>query len=344
MIDLHRNKLEIRFPEIHPYARVDIEFKRTLRVPDNSENHYLPPDLGNFPLRHIEDIDLKEKNHLKKRGGVIMPMFQADALWINFFAIEYPIAIKIGTGKICAISGETWTAKLSQNPQDYVVVPGQEWLDGYNIDKTGTVRQFVAAPLGKGLTVEEQLNMSSEVGGIQIQAFPLKPEVYRKKFSPKLMRASLAEESYSIEPAAEMGIAQGGMIHQEIYADEFSLNDWDLKTTERCFVTIANANQWMSLTGETPPESPISAKEYTDAGLPWFDYYDEDKEAIDGALKLGKVKSASEILSEKNINVNEINKSNPFFSESIELIKRRMNTTRYLNEKRKAVSNPKSGW
>ena len=84
-------------------------------------------------------------------------------------------------------------------------------------------------------------------------------------------------------------------------------------------------------------KSPISAKEYTDAGL-WFDYYDEDKEAIDGALKLGKAKSASEILS-KNIS-NEINKSNPFFLR-VKLIKRRMKTTRYLNEK---VSNPKSGW
>ena len=75
--------------------------------------------------------------------------------------------------------------------------------------------------------------MSSEVGGIQIQAFPLKPEVYRKKFSPKLMRASLAEKVIQLS-LPRNGYSTGGMIHQEIYADEFSLNDWDLKTTE-CF-------------------------------------------------------------------------------------------------------------
>ena len=88
-----------------------ISFKRTLRLPDDGETYPLPPALGNFPLRHIEDFDLKGRDHLKKRGGVIMPMFQADALWINFNSLqitsdqEYPVAIKIGTGKISAVSG-----------------------------------------------------------------------------------------------------------------------------------------------------------------------------------------------------------------------------------------------
>ena len=50
-----------------------------------------------------------------------------------------------------------------------------------------------------------------------------------------------------------MGLAPGGSIKQDIYEDEYSLEDWDLRNSHRCFVTLANATQWMDLTGEAPP-------------------------------------------------------------------------------------------
>ena len=102
MIYLEDDCLEIRFPELHRNAGVSINFQRTLRLPDDGEIHHLPPGLGKFPLRHIEDFDLGKRNELKKRGGLIMPMFQADALWMYFNSMQetgdedYPIAIKIG--------------------------------------------------------------------------------------------------------------------------------------------------------------------------------------------------------------------------------------------------------
>ena len=48
MIYLNDNKLEISFPEIHEKAGVIIDFQRTLRVPDDNTDHFLPPGLGNF--------------------------------------------------------------------------------------------------------------------------------------------------------------------------------------------------------------------------------------------------------------------------------------------------------
>jgi hypothetical protein len=39
----------------------------------------------------------------------------------------------------------------------------------------GTVRQFVAVPLGAGDTVEEQLTGAAYVGGIQLRVFEPKP-------------------------------------------------------------------------------------------------------------------------------------------------------------------------
>ena len=296
MIYLEDDYLEIRFPEVHEDADVSITFQRTLRLPDDGKTHHLPPGLGRFPLRHIEDFDLKKHNHLKTRGGIIMPMFQADALWIHFdptmdSLTSYPIAVKIGTGKICAVSGEDWSSTLNRDPQDYVVVPEQPWIDGYNVgfDK---VRQFVAAPLGEGYTAEEQLTGEATIGGIQIQAFPMKKEYYNQLINRKISESV----NYCMDSVSfSMGLAPGGAMHQKIYEDPYPLEAWDLRKSERCFVTIANAEQWMGITGEEPPISPRSAHEYTEAGLPWFDYYDGDKVAIDGAKRLSTIKSVKNI-------------------------------------------------
>ena len=308
MIYLENDSLEIRFPDLHENAGVKIDFQRTLRLPDNGDIHHLPPGLGNFPLRHIDDFDLGSNNHLKKRGGVIMPMFQADALWINFESInvtreeDYPIAVKIGTGKVCAVSGENWTANLNRDPQDYVVVPDQPWIDGYNVGKD-TVRQFVAAPLGQGYTVEEQLKSGSTTGGIQIQVFPMKREFYDMlNQDTRFDEEPNMSFSMTCLPCLEMGVAAGGSMHQEIYEDPHQFSAWDLRQTERCFVTLANAEQWIEITGEEPPIGSLTAQEYSNAGLPWFDYYGGDKVAIEGAKKLGKIKSIKDVKpkSEKN--------------------------------------------
>jgi len=295
MIYLEQDRLEFRFPDIHENAGVSITFKRTLRIPDDGEIHHLPPGLGDFPLRHVEDYDLKDYNHLKKRGGLIMPMFQADALWIDFdsFDEDYPVAIKIGTGKICAVSGENWSTTLNRDPQDYVVTPDQPWIDGFNVENS-KVRQFVAAPLGDGYTAEEQLTGEANTGGIQIEAFPMKKEYYDRinEFNNKTFVCSYSEE---IPKPLEMGLASGGSMYQEIYKDEYDFDAWDLRKSDRCFVTIANAEQWMGLTGEEPPIESYTAHEYTEAGLPWFEYYGGDKVAIDGGKRLGKIKSVKNI-------------------------------------------------
>ena len=91
-------------------------------------------------------------------------------------------------------------------------------------------------------------------------------------------------------------------MHQEIHEDPHSFDAWDMRTTERCFVTIANAQHWMDLTKEEPPLIPFSAEEYTNAGLPWFEYYSGDKKAIEGAQKLAKIKSIKDIIPKSGAN------------------------------------------
>ena len=292
MIILDDDRLEFHFPEVHKESRCAIEFQRTLRIPDDDRDYPLPPGLGAFPLRHLDDYAARLPDNWRRRGGVIAPMHQAEALWINFTS-AYPFAVKVATGKICAITGDTWVDHLNRDPQDYVVLPEQPWLDGYCVEK-GIVRQFVAMPLGEGYTVEEQLTGAAVHGGLQFVAFPMKAERYEALMSEQTEFE--ADAMYAPVYAAEsaMGLAPGGRMTQDIYDDPYGLDAWDQRHASRCFVSLVNSAQWVTITGELPPTEPPSAQAYAEYGLPWFDYYGGDSQVVSGSETLRRLKSIAE--------------------------------------------------
>jgi len=299
MITLQDDCLVFQFPEVHADAGARIEFQRTLRIPDDERDYPLPPGLGAFPLRHLDDFASALPGAWRKRGGIIMPMHQSEALWLNFLG-DYPCAIRIATGKIDAVTGKDWSRGLRTKKQNYIVVPDQPWLDGYAVEE-GVIRQFVAMPLGAGYTAEEQLTGAAEHGGIQIEVFPMKAEHYERvraamkdHMDEEVMYASMPMVSAAAE-APDMGLAPGGWMHQEIFADVHGIDAWDLEHSSRCFVSLANSLTWAAITDEVPPTKPPSAADYAAAGLPWFDYYGGDRNALAGAKKLKKLKSVKEL-------------------------------------------------
>lgn len=300
MITLEQDSLVFRFPEVHADAVCRIDFQRTLRIPDDGKDYPLPPGLSAFPLRHLDDHAARLPEDWRRRGGVIMPMYQAEAMWLHFggdggwrLGDGYPFAVKVGTGKINAVSGEAWTNGLNRDPQDYVAVPKQPWLDGYCVEK-GVIRQFVAMKLGEGWSVEEQLTGAAKWGGVQIVVYPMKAERYEALMKARRLEVFACQEvagMFSRAPAAAMGLAPGGRMKQEIYDDSYELADYDQRRGSRCFVTILNSAEWLAVAGQRPPMQPPTAKQYAKAGLPWFDYYDADAKALGGAAPFEKVKS-----------------------------------------------------
>ena len=90
-----------------------------------------------------------------------------------------------------------------------------------------------------------------------------------------------------------MGLASGGLMRQEIYEDAYEFDAWDTSTRSRCFVHILNSVQFFGVTGGEPPHEPVGAQDYTAAGLPWFEYYGGDVNALAGAAKLAGMDSVA---------------------------------------------------
>ena len=83
-------------------------------------------------------------------------------------------------------------------------------------------------------------------------------------------------------------------MRQQIYADPYGLDAWEQNVSGRCFVTLVDAIQWHAITGGAPRTKPPTAEDYTAAGLPWFDYYD-DAPTLAGAPVLSGLRSVAEI-------------------------------------------------
>ena len=286
MIEMQDNELVFRFPDVHELAKLRVGFQRTLRIPDDNRDYPLPPGLGNFPLNHVDDYADRVPKTWSEHGGVFLPMYQSEAMWIAFDA-DYPMALKVGAGKIDALTGEQWKNKISRHPQDYLVVPDQPWLDGFCVER-GLIRQFVAMPLGEGYTAEEQLTGEAQYGGLQIIVYPMKAERferYRKEME-SVVNARAAGPMFEACPPTEMGLAPGGLMRQEVYEDEYGFDAWCNSVCSRCFVHVLNSVQYFSVCDAVPPDNPPTTKEYTDAGLPWFEYYGGDLSALEGSEKL----------------------------------------------------------
>lgn len=126
-------------------GQLEIAFHRTLRMPDDAKTHPLPASRGTFPLYNVDAFASRLPEKITQHGGIFFPMWQREALWFRFQnnSETTRYAIRVNIGHINAISGlDIFEAARKQ---DYIVVPGQKWLDGVAVSP-GVVRQFVAMP------------------------------------------------------------------------------------------------------------------------------------------------------------------------------------------------------
>lgn len=294
-IRIHRDRIQFG-------DGVEVRFMRTLRIPDDGKKYPLPPGFGTFPIRRVHDYLDRVPEEWRERGGVFLPMYQREAMWLNFSCPSWrPRALQVGVGKVCAVSGKSWSGNLSKKKQNYMVLPKQPWLDGIATGY-GTIRQFVAMPLGMGYTVEGQVTGEETFGGVQLKVFEPRAGRFPECPPPQApMRMRCAAPAHCAPGAAppmmgaSMGLAAGGKMKQKIYKDSYGIETWDRNNTSRVFVHLVNSEMWREITGEEAPASPVTAREYEQAGLPWYDLYDEGQAALSGGGKLKGVKSVAQM-------------------------------------------------
>jgi hypothetical protein len=96
-------------------------------------------------------------------------------------------------------------------------------------------------------------------------------------------------------PKSIVGISNGGLnglpqnppetvieetARQEIIEDQYEFSEWDQAQSIRCFVHPCDSSVWRQITGANPWHPPLTAKEYEEAGIPWFDGYRDDKKSL----------------------------------------------------------------
>jgi len=285
--------------------RLTVSFKRTLRIPEDSSKHKAPPNFGVFPIYRVEEYSNNLPDEWQRAGGAFIPMYQREGLYIRFenAAPWQPYAVKVAIGGINAISGETHSNELRGDPQDYLVCPPQLWLDGIYTG-AGTIRQFVAMPLGRGYTVEAALSGSEKVGGLQIVVFAPKPGIFpdappetKEVIRPTAFRQGAGAET------AEMGLAAGAEIKQKVLPDPNGIETWDQTNFAQLNVNILNSAQFKLITGIDPPPTTINEETYAEHGFPWFPLYGETLQGdVSPSDLLAEVKTVAEIDAERDKN------------------------------------------
>ena len=67
----------------------------------------------------------------------------------------------------------------------------------------------------------------------------------------------------------------------------------------RRFASLGRFVCRLALDDHKPPTTPLTSREYQEAGLPWFDWYGGDREVLEGAKKLADLKTVKGMGEEK---------------------------------------------
>jgi hypothetical protein len=266
VIELTHDQLTFAFPEIHPDAKLTIDFQRTLRIPDGEREFPLLPGLGRYPLFPVEGLLEQGAAPWLDQVEAMLPMYQSEAMWLSFqpsYSVAhetfYPFAVKISAGLRDAVSGRPWSSALHRNPQDYLVLREQSWLGGF-WNGHGRVHQFVAVPFGNKEIGGAEPRSPDNKGRVQIEVYPLARhafELYHPAISWQAhLSATANRPSGSGDFKREL---HDELEPQKLDGNPFRHEDWDREARASYSLHLANSLQWCAMTGSPPPSPPLSA-------------------------------------------------------------------------------------
>ncbi|KAK5174666.1 uncharacterized protein LTR77_001748 [Saxophila tyrrhenica] len=207
-------------------SEVYIDFKRTVRLPEDDQIYDEPPTFASFPLFVARHFASALPENMRKKDGLFFPMLQREALMIGFRS-PYPdanqFAIRVYTGATNVLTGlpaiET-KHYTDTNLQNHIVAPQQKLLGGYKASN-GSLKQFVAMPMGAKYSVEYQLTGEEYVGGIQLEIAPRLRDTFHFGTTPLEVnnsKASNRERCHPFSMPVQLGLQPG----QRLYLEDHS--------------------------------------------------------------------------------------------------------------------------
>ncbi len=251
MLDIQVNRDEVHFG-----ASVTVHFMRTVRVPEDSDEHPVLPTFGEFEVHAVQAYADRVPAAWRVRPGVFIPMHQKEAMVISLSGRWWkPNAVKVGVGRINGLTGAPWHEKLIEKPQNYLVCPQQHLLGGFR-DADGRFRQFAAPRKPKDRVAATGLAEDDACQGLQIMVFEPRPGLFSDHPPPR--RAKWAEGS------PQTGACRGKTVafQHEILPDPHNIRTWDSLNFGRVCVHIVDGAMFREITGRELAPSPIRASEY----------------------------------------------------------------------------------
>jgi hypothetical protein len=225
-----------------------VSLVRTVRVPDDGRVYPLTPHLGDFEVRAASSHASRVPASWSRENGVFVPIYDGEAMWLRFTA-RMPHAVLVTIDSVDAVTARKSDGTLHARPQNYVVCPPQQWLDGLVVDDSqnpGRVRQFVAQP--------QPRDQDSARGGLTLRVYPPTPGSAAAQL--RLTDQSAVQTANPF--ALEMSVTPRGLMHEGIEPDPFGVATWDADASTHVEIHFAEVQWFSEVTGETVPPPPPS--------------------------------------------------------------------------------------
>jgi hypothetical protein len=254
-------------------GRVWVTLAKALRVPAGwSHDHAFAG--GRFPLYRVADLADRAPASWRARGGVVVPMYQREALALHFEPVPWRHhAVKVAVDGVDAVTGQPSSEGLDTAPQNYLALARQFGLDDVPGDD-GALHQIVAPPLdapGGGSSGEPAARV------IEIALFEPKPGLFPDQEPPRPPRAG---RSLCVRPADDpRDVAErdaSGRLPR-IRRDWDGLATWDQQVSARVFVHLVNSHGFRAIAGHDPPLTGVTPWVFRCRGIPWADEYDLER-------------------------------------------------------------------
>ncbi len=251
------------------FIHLNVKFQRARPIPNDGKSHPLPTDLGQLPLRSVDDFAESAPTSWLENGGVVMPLAESEAPWI-WFSSPYRFAIKIGFGDADVLSSAPWGPALDKWPRNYLVIPEPSLEEDCEV-----IWQFINMPLREASAPCPQKSEDVHSEAIELQITPARAESYYQEESSFLVKTieqvfvrlifgpMISKQLDEIKRRHERRNQPWNMRDNpfqettwltfdeatwpDIPQDIYDLADWDQTRAIRCCVHVCDPTAWQDL-------------------------------------------------------------------------------------------------